>query len=90
MVDVNVHPNKLTVRFAQPERIHKLIRSAVNASLNTAVVQPKTFSSATTDTKSDDDKHAETKDVQIGCDFVKSKAKNTLDFTSLLVKIRQR
>lgn len=86
MVDVNVHPNKLTVRFAQPERIHKLIRSAVNASLNTAVVQPKTFSSATTDTKSDDDKHAETKDVQIGCDFVKSTAKNTLDFTSLLVK----
>ena len=67
-------------------RIHKLIRSAVNASLNTAVVQPKTFSSATTDTKSDDDKHAETKDVQIGCDFVKSTAKNTLDFTSLLVK----
>ena len=76
MVDVNVHPNKLTVRFAQPERINKLIRSAVSATLNTAVMQPKTLGIEQNDT------------VKQG-EYVKSTAKNAVDFSSLIIKDSQ-
>lgn len=42
MVDVNVHPSKMEVKFVQAEKIKKLIRNAVNDMLNNITHQPKT------------------------------------------------
>ena len=41
MVDVNVHPNKMDVKFVQPEKIKKHIRSLINAKLNNIALSPK-------------------------------------------------
>lgn len=41
MVDVNVHPSKMEVKFVQPDRIKKLVRSLINAKLNNVVLTPK-------------------------------------------------
>ena len=43
MVDVNVHPNKMDVKFVQADRIKKLIRSLVNSKLNKIALSPKTI-----------------------------------------------
>ncbi|MBE5731177.1 MAG: DNA mismatch repair endonuclease MutL [Clostridiales bacterium] len=45
MVDVNVHPSKMEVKFVQAEKIKKLIRNAVNDMLNNITHQPKTIQS---------------------------------------------
>ncbi|MCH5164718.1 MAG: DNA mismatch repair endonuclease MutL [Clostridiales bacterium] len=43
MVDVNVHPNKMDVKFVQLEKIKKQIKSLINAKLNKIALTPKTI-----------------------------------------------
>ncbi len=43
MVDVNVHPNKMDVKFVQPDRIKKLIKSLITSKLNNIALEPKTI-----------------------------------------------
>ncbi len=42
MVDVNVHPSKMDVKFVQFDRVKKLIRSLVTSKLNNIALEPKT------------------------------------------------
>ncbi len=46
MVDVNVHPNKMDVKFVQLDRIKKLIRSIINSKLNNVALEPKIIENA--------------------------------------------
>ncbi len=41
MVDVNVHPSKMEVKFVQPDRIKKLVMQVVNEKLKSAIQAPK-------------------------------------------------
>lgn len=43
MVDVNVHPNKMDVKFVQPDRIKKYIKSLITSKLNNIALEPKTI-----------------------------------------------
>ncbi len=43
MVDVNVHPGKMEVKFVQPERIRKLIKQAIDERIREHLSIPKTI-----------------------------------------------
>lgn len=47
MVDVNVHPNKMDVKFVQPEKIKRHIKSLINLKLNNIASAPKSLSGDT-------------------------------------------
>lgn len=51
VMDVNVHPTKQEVRFAEPDTVYKVVFEAVSSSLKTALLIPKVITPSTNSIK---------------------------------------